>query len=422
MSFWLFYFLCFSSLIVRNLSNDIILIDDSPNVDKVDEKFQVSNEKFIPTHEWQKVKPGQAIPKGLHVRLNVQTGEREAKILEDEKPTISKEFEESLKRINNEQLAQEKTQEELFHEEEIRKKFKSYSELKKELEDLNLNVQTDFEIIKNLLEKFKNSSRDEKITILKDLEFYVHQVDNGLLLCDLGGFDLLLTELNSTILNQDSEYAQLLVIVLGSAVQSNPKVKVYAIKSQLLQILLNRMSTRVLTDELRSKFIFTLSGLLRNFPYAQHEFLKLGGVETLSNLMPKINSIKLRTKILTLTDDLIREKIGITNSQHDEATIKQYESIKLVDELIEKNWCEHFAGLLEIADDHDSREKILNSMMTLVKHCQTSFRNEELITLVKKYIKIYENLAEMEKDDDYFVKFVKNYKTLLNEIKLKQDL
>jgi hypothetical protein len=31
-------------------------------------------EKFIPTHEWQEVGPDQAIPPGLHVRLDFQTG------------------------------------------------------------------------------------------------------------------------------------------------------------------------------------------------------------------------------------------------------------------------------------------------------------------------------------------------------------
>jgi nucleotide exchange factor SIL1 len=38
---------------------------------------------FIPTNEWQPIRKDQGIPRGLHVRLNVQTGEREAKLLDD---------------------------------------------------------------------------------------------------------------------------------------------------------------------------------------------------------------------------------------------------------------------------------------------------------------------------------------------------
>ncbi|KAL7886383.1 hypothetical protein AOLI_G00066780 [Acnodon oligacanthus] len=38
---------------------------------------------FRPTDEWQTLKPGQAVPAGSHVRLNLQTGQREAKLGED---------------------------------------------------------------------------------------------------------------------------------------------------------------------------------------------------------------------------------------------------------------------------------------------------------------------------------------------------
>lgn len=37
---------------------------------------------FIPSNEWQIVKPGQKIPAGLHIRSNLQTGITEAKLLD----------------------------------------------------------------------------------------------------------------------------------------------------------------------------------------------------------------------------------------------------------------------------------------------------------------------------------------------------
>lgn len=48
----------------------------------------VEAEVFIPTTEWQVVKEGQSIPKGLHVRMNLQTGLKEAKLM-DESSTAS---------------------------------------------------------------------------------------------------------------------------------------------------------------------------------------------------------------------------------------------------------------------------------------------------------------------------------------------
>lgn len=40
-------------------------------------------EEFIPTKEWQVIKEGQSIPKGLHIRMNFQTGIKEAKLLDE---------------------------------------------------------------------------------------------------------------------------------------------------------------------------------------------------------------------------------------------------------------------------------------------------------------------------------------------------
>ena len=41
-------------------------------------------EVFVPTEEWQVVKPGQAVPKGLHIKYDLQTGVYMAKLLDRE--------------------------------------------------------------------------------------------------------------------------------------------------------------------------------------------------------------------------------------------------------------------------------------------------------------------------------------------------
>lgn len=38
---------------------------------------------FYPTHEWQVVREGQSIPTGLHIRMNLQTGLKEARLLDE---------------------------------------------------------------------------------------------------------------------------------------------------------------------------------------------------------------------------------------------------------------------------------------------------------------------------------------------------
>ena len=58
--------------------------DDEVTVtDEVEENTTI----FIPTHQWQQILPGQAVPAGLHVRINLETGEKEAKLIEEENDT-----------------------------------------------------------------------------------------------------------------------------------------------------------------------------------------------------------------------------------------------------------------------------------------------------------------------------------------------
>ncbi len=63
------------------------------------------------------------------------------------------------------------------HEEEIRRKYRPYDELKKEFESLNMKMQTDQEILIDLIEQLnKTDNHENRKTILIDLEYYLHQV------------------------------------------------------------------------------------------------------------------------------------------------------------------------------------------------------------------------------------------------------
>ena len=57
-------------------------------------------------------------------------------------------------------------------------KYRSIDELKKNLAELDLHIQTDGEVLTSLLEKYKNPDIDteHRVSLLTDMEFYVHQV------------------------------------------------------------------------------------------------------------------------------------------------------------------------------------------------------------------------------------------------------
>lgn len=130
----------------QNHNNEVVLVEDdvsSSDEDTANKKpwsaeFKLdmegngqTGEMFVPTKEWQIIKPGQIIPKGIHVRLNIQTGEREGKLLDQEdnnandkivevKPSdasndrnrvFSKELEDALKKLNDEKQAKSSEEE-----------------------------------------------------------------------------------------------------------------------------------------------------------------------------------------------------------------------------------------------------------------------------------------------------------------------
>lgn len=58
------------------------------------------------------------------------------------------------------------------------RRFRSYDELKKDFQKINVNVKTDPEIITEIMTEIKrDNSSDERLAILlEDLSYYLHQV------------------------------------------------------------------------------------------------------------------------------------------------------------------------------------------------------------------------------------------------------
>ena len=57
-------------------------VEEDNKVEEATVVEEPSREIFVPTNEWQEIKPGQAIPQGLHVRMDMQTGKKEARLMQ----------------------------------------------------------------------------------------------------------------------------------------------------------------------------------------------------------------------------------------------------------------------------------------------------------------------------------------------------
>lgn len=407
------------------------------NGDEAEQADQVETDPFHPTHEWQTIKQGQKIPAGLHVRMNFETGEKEAKLMDgdtefkywrdgdrqgmmnmDRKQFSMNELKRALKDFKTTQLDDT----DLKREDDVKKKFKSYDELKKEFHNMNMDIKTDGEVIEEMIDKLKDKdiNRDNLLTVLTDLEYYLHQIDNGVLFKDWGGIPLILKILNQT---NDEELQQAAALVLGSATSSNPKVQIGALEAGALQLLLRLLSTQSSLN-VRRKILYCIATLCRHFPYAQIKFLELGGLAAIGDIFNEDGTDQLRIKVIAFLNDLLMEKklteenINMDRSS-DLEKMRQYNQVPLLEAMMEHGWCDRIPSLLQLSD-HDSREHVLTAMQTLVDSCKPKFRQsrDKLDKLKLEYVQ----LAHEEDDGDYFRNLVSVIDKLLQNVGAKDEL
>ncbi|XP_078087370.1 nucleotide exchange factor SIL1 isoform X2 [Mustelus asterias] len=391
-------------------------------------------EVFYPTNKWQEVKPGQAIPAGLHVRLNLETGKNEAKILDDgngkdglkywkqgsrhgmvntdSKSFTAEELKKALKLMKQEGI----TDIDEGHEEKVRKTFRPIKELMEDFEAMNVVMETDMEIINRLVSKFNSTSAtlENKVAALFDLEYYVHQH-----LMAIGGLQLMTNALNATepCIRENAAF------VLGSALSGNPKVQIEAIEAGALQKLLILLAT----DQplaIKKKALFAFSSMLRHFPFAQQQFLKLGGLQVLGQLFQAKGMESLRIRIMTLLYDMVMEKKLIQevqdgSAQHQEKC-HQYEKVNLLPPMLEQDWCILVPKLLT-STDHDTREKVLRTMNLMISSCKNEYQAMQgLSSLLNMLRSEYEELAAEEQgegeQDGYFLGLLNSVNDIIKKL------
>lgn len=440
-SFVLFLFCCYYMCVSSEHSPGALTVvevddeDDSGDVTVENDEKEFKYDPldvFYPTKEWKTVKPDQAIPAGLHVRLNLETGKKEAKLMDgddghkywklgdkqgmvntDSKEFTHEELKKALKefKISKHDVPNEK------RANEIKEKFRSLDQLKDDFKKMNIGIKTGQEIVTELYEKLNSTdiSINKREAVLEDLEYHLHQYDNAVLFCDLGGMPLLVKGLNDT----DSSLRSLSAYALGSAVQSNPKVQIYAIESGALHQLIRSLATDS-SLEVKKKMLFALSSMIRDFPYAQKKFFELGGLQSMMELFRDDKLRSLQIKVVTLMSDLNDEQNHwLSHLDSTEEKYIQYQQVPLKDSIIHQGICDVLVSLLDGVPDHDSREKILFAMLSLYNTCEPVLH--KTLSNLQKLENEYLNLAVKDDDGEYFQQIQKNINSLIQQLSLKYE-
>ncbi|XP_055377913.1 nucleotide exchange factor Sil1, partial [Condylostylus longicornis] len=383
------------------------------------------NDTFVPTKDWQVIKEGQSIPAGLHVRLNLETGVREAKLLDDseieneekkntelnivpddsqnkseeeEDPiTISKYLEDAIKQANESPEQIEYISQET--EERIKKTYKDYKQLKKDYAEMKSSFKTEMEFITELLEEFNNTKDKEYlssniISLLQDFNYLVDQIDNAVWFIDSGGLNnvILPMVVNQTYL----PYRVASLRLLGTLTQNNPKAQIKVYENNFGSYIVNVLLQSSDSDEL-STAVYAFGSLLRKFPLAQKEILSQSGTKALISLLQKDIDLKIKSKVLTLIGDLLVDKENVLqlneSNSIDLDKINQYAEVNLLQWLNDNEYCLTITefinkSYLEIIRKPDIAEDLIDGMNYTSSLCQKLWSENYNFMKILKNIEI----------------------------------
>ncbi|XP_046752422.1 nucleotide exchange factor SIL1 isoform X2 [Diprion similis] len=303
-------------------------------------------------------------------------------------------------------------------------RFQSFDELKKKYENMDFGPSTDIDLLGIFIEQFDthktaitSGSLDAKeikdiMDILGQLEYLVHDIDNGLEFARLEGLRKVIHPcLNGTIEEIKCEALH----VLGAAVQSNPKVKEIALESEFVPIIL-RMLTKHGNAKLMNRCIYALGSLVRNYPAAQKSLLSHGGLEIFSQVLAD-GPISTQKRIMNLVNDLIIERVNLNEIEDLERRnlkMQEYTGIELEEKIVQHKLCSQLGSLLvktiqnEIkiefnAQDHDLLEAIYECVLTVGDICKLEFKQngDQILTALNSISALYKSLdLKLHSDDD----------------------
>eukprot|EP00730_Choanoeca_flexa_P013805 TRINITY_DN5729_c0_g1_i1.p1 TRINITY_DN5729_c0_g1~~TRINITY_DN5729_c0_g1_i1.p1 ORF type:complete len:465 (+),score=96.57 TRINITY_DN5729_c0_g1_i1:45-1439(+) len=350
---------------LSSASENALILTDTESSSTNDEHaeaqalHQPSPPPFIPTEEWQDILPGQAVPAGLHVQVDMQTGVKQAKLMpgqktEDflpapsvEEPPLTAE-EQRLREIGPAlaKLSDDPVNTSSMNAEQVQQLTEHMAKLWDSM------VQDESRAMLELLEKINHLRHDlivntdnidlakeqltELIDLLEALEDLIHQTDNARDLTKMHGIEPLLALATKPNTEASDDAVSLLelkvhsaaLIVLGAAMQNNRPVQTAVLEHQPIAPVLELISKHCDTDNRQcntviKRGLFCLSALMRHHGNATIEFLNQRGLETTMALWDRFQADNVHKpllhKLATMMMDvlLLATKPNMTKTDHE---------------------------------------------------------------------------------------------------------
>ncbi len=241
----------------------------------------VSETEFDP-EQWTEINTTAAIPKGSHIRIDMNTGKRFIKIEESLKVTRAQEMERVLLSLPNPdpslyKLA--KLRSEITPEEYEAGLQKIWNKRQVELQAAMDAMENTIKEMQNLLNTVlsKNGTSHDKVHALNHLESYVQDLDHAHDFYHMGGLEV--CSLLVADPNLDPDVKAMAAYTLGSAVKSNLELQTVVHEMGAERHLLRALETGRGKSNLGKKAMYALGAVLRGNLDAQNEVAaKIGPV------------------------------------------------------------------------------------------------------------------------------------------------
>ncbi|KAM3180407.1 hypothetical protein ACTXT7_016343 [Hymenolepis weldensis] len=340
--------------------------------------------EFVPTHEWQVVQPGQPVPAGMHIRFDFETGQTQAKLMEDndDSENYAAVLVQNPKMVNGDFTSSDKKSNSRKMDVKLHtsQTFRPYSELKKDYEEIEKIARSESAVLNKLFSDFEQSKSDEEsLVILEEMEDLLRKYDNAVDFAKNGKLAILMNRL--PIVSSDVKIG--ILSCLAAALQSNPPVRVEMYKADLLDKLAQLWHQELLLPKVDSSVIgyslLATSAFIRNFPLAQKNLFGPradGDIPVGYNLLKRtlelaVDNAKIKSRVFALLGDLLQEynSTGIAN---DSTNSNQYESIKLADNLPKYGFCQAAVRSLfdpSIWRSNSYRQRTMQAVMLISNVC-----------------------------------------------------
>lgn len=301
---------------------------------------------FEATNDFQVVREGQSIPVGLHVKMNLETGLKEAQLLAPHEEQQSEDSSSDLALVPGETAKEDGNTKSEIPPKPYPPTAPVYS--------------TDIATFDKALNTLAESSTctQESQEALDALEELAHELEFGLRLVDskkTKGFEVILHLLQSV----DPDCRSKAALVLGSALRNNDNAlaalpKDFPVVDQLLQLL--KVET---VSEVQNMLVYALSAIMPE-KTSISSFLESDGHETLLASYSN-GTLALKGRIASFVEDHFAQ-LPVSASKIIVQDRSAYES-RIVETDILGRWCDTFQGsLMEATDQNAAKEKLLSSI------------------------------------------------------------